>query len=293
MDWPTDFASALRTATALSTRTSLGIGGCAEWFFEPDDAPSAGRIFAYCRAHGVPVRVLGGGYNLLVADGAIEGVVLSTARLRHEQVLDDRVRVGAGNSFASLVSRAADLSIPTLSGCPGIPGSVGGVVSMNAGGKFGSAGDALLEVEGFDATGAFFRRRVEPGDLGYRRTAFQGGLVTGASFRREPGLDRVAERRRFAEASTWKRSTQPLTAASAGCFFKNPEAAPSAGARIDRAGLKGARVGGAVVSPVHANFLVNEGGATSADMFALVELVRARVRETNGIELELEVAVWR
>ena len=293
MDWPTDFASALRPGTPLSTRTSLGIGGVAEWFFEPTDPALAGRIFATCLARGVPVRVLGGGYNLLVADGTIEGVVLSTAKLRHERVLEDRVEVGAGNSFASLVSRAADLWIPKLSGCPGIPGSVGGVVSMNAGGRFGSAGDALLEVEGYDERGAFFRRAVAPGDLGYRHTAFQGGLVTGVSFRRQPGLDRDAEQRRFAEASVWKRATQPLTAASAGCFFKNPGVPPSAGARIDQAGLKGARVGGAMVSPVHANFLVNEGNATSADMLALVDLVRARVRETQQVDLELEVAVWR
>lgn len=293
MDWPTDFADVLRPGTALATRTSLGIGGVAEWFFEPTEPVLAGRIFAACRARGVPVRVLGGGYNLLVADGSIGGAVLSTARLRHERVLDGRVEVGAGNSFASLVARAADLTIPGLSGCPGIPGSVGGVVSMNAGGRFGNAGDALLEVEGYDERGAYFRRAVATGDLGYRHTRFMGGLVTGATFRREPGLDRAAERRVFAEASSWKRATQPLTAASAGCFFKNPAVAPSAGARIDRAGLKGARVGGAVVSPVHANFLVNEGHATCADMLALVELVRARVRETQGVELELEVAVWR
>jgi UDP-N-acetylmuramate dehydrogenase len=293
VDWPNAFADALRSPTPLSTRTSLGIGGVADWFFEPADAALAGEIYATCHARGVPVRVLGGGYNLLVADGRIEGAVLSTGRLRHERVLDDRVEVGAGNAFATLVGRAPDLGIPVISGCPGIPGSVGGIVSMNAGGRFGSAGEAVLEVEGYEANGKFFRRRVGPKDLGYRWTSFQGTLVTGVSFRRDPSLDASAARRLFAEAAAWKRATQPLTAASAGCFFKNPPAAPSAGARIDRAGLKGARVGGAVVSPVHANFLVNDGSATCADMLALVEHVQGRVREAQGVDLELEVAVWR
>lgn len=292
MDWPSDFAEALRPPTPLSTRTSLGVGGAAEWFFEPADAALAGRIFAFAHARGVPIRVLGGGYNLLVADGPLEGAVLSTAKLREERVHPDRVELGAGVSFARVVARAAELSIPVISGCPGIPGSIGGVVSMNAGGRFGSVGDAVLEVSGFHADGRAFRRVVEPGDLGYRRTVFAGRLVTGAALRRDPTLDPAAQRRRFAEASAWKRSTQPLTAASAGCFFKNPAAPPSAGARIDRAGLKGLRVGGAAVSPVHANFLVNEGGATCADLLALVERVRERVRETDGVDLELEVAVW-
>ncbi len=164
---------------------------------------------------------------------------------------------------------------------------------MNAGGRFGSAGQAVLEVEGYGEDGAHFRRAVRPEDLGYRWTSFRGALVTGVAFRRDPSLDVAEARRLFAEAAAWKRATQPLTAASAGCFFKNPSAAPSAGARIDRAGLKGTRVGGAVVSPVHANFLVNDGSATCADMLALVERVQARVREVEGVELELEVAVWR
>ena len=178
MDWPSAFRRALRPPPPRAPRTSRGIGGVADWFFEPDDAVLAGEIFTACRARGVPVRVLGGGYNLLVADGPLEGAVLSTARLRHERVHDDRVEVGAGSSFATLVRRAAELRIPVLSGCPGIPGSVGGIVSMNAGGRFGAAGDALLEVEGYEADGTHFRRVVAPADLGYRpEVSFEDGLA--------------------------------------------------------------------------------------------------------------------
>lgn len=278
----------------LARRTSFGIGGTPEWLFEPATEAEAGAVLASCRARGIPVRVLGGGCNLLVSDARIEGAVVATTRLRFERVHADRVEVGAGGSFPSLVSRAADLGIPALSGCPGIPGSVGGVVAMNAGGRFGCVGDALVEVSGFDLSGRPFRRAVEPGDLGYRTTAFQGLLVTSAAFRRDPSLDPAAARRLLAEASAWKRATQPLSAASAGCVFKNPPAAArGAGALIDGAGLKGERRGGAVVSPVHANFIVNEGGATFEDVLGLIERVRARVHEAHGVDLDLEVKVWR
>jgi UDP-N-acetylmuramate dehydrogenase len=290
--WPTAFADARSRAASLARKTSFRIGGTPELLFEPRTEDEAGEVLARCRAEGVPVRVLGGGCNVLVSDGILEGAVLWTGHLRFERVLDDRVEVGAGGSFPSLVRRAADLGIPAISGCPGIPGSVGGVVSMNAGGRFGSAGDAVVEVAGFDAEGRRFRRRVEPGDMGYRTTAFEGCLVTSAAFRRDAHLDVAAERRRYVEASEWKHRTQPLAAASAGCMFKNPPGG-SAGSLIDRAGLKGERVGGAVVSTLHANFVLNEKDARFDDVLALVERVRSRVRETAGVELEMEVRVWR
>ena len=294
---PTDFADAGRRATSLSRRTSFRIGGTPEFLFEPTTEEEAGEVVAACRRHGVPLRVLGGGCNLLVADGRLEGAVLATSGLRFERALSDRVEVGAGGSFPSLVARSAELRVPVLSGCPGIPGTVGGVVAMNAGGRFGSVGDAVVEVRGFDERGARFVRRVEPGDFGYRATAFEGGIVTSAVFRRDLTLDVDAARRLFAEASAWKRATQPLAAASAGCIFKNPGSAPpataSAGSLIDGAGLKGERAGAAVVSRLHANFIVNEGGASFADVIALIDRVRARVVESNGVSLDLEVKVWR
>ena len=295
MVWPTAFASARERTAALGGRTSFRIGGTPEFLFEPLSEDEAGEIVAACRRERVPLRVLGGGCNLLVADGRLEGAVLATSGIRFERVLADRVEVGAGNPFPGLVARSADLGIPRLSGCPGIPGSVGGVVAMNAGGRFGSVGDALVEVSGFDLDGRRFVRRIEPGDLGYRSTIFLGaGVVTSAAFRRDPSLDLEAARRLFQEAAAWKRATQPLSAASAGCVFKNPAGAPrSAGALIDGLGLKGAREGEAMVSPVHANFIVNEGGAAFDDVERLIGRVRERVQAEAGLGLELEIRVWR
>jgi UDP-N-acetylmuramate dehydrogenase len=289
---PIDFADAGRRACALAARTSLGVGGRSRYLFEPRTREEAAASVQACRRMGVPVRYLGGGYNLLVGDAAYSGAVIATREMKQFDVHPDRVVAGAGYAFPRLVRQAVELGIPALPGCPGIPGSVGGVVFMNAGGRFGSVADALLEVSGLDAEGRLFRRRIEAGDLGYRRSIFVGCLVTEAVFRRDPALREDEQRALFEQASAWKRETQPLSARSAGCIFKNPAGAHSAGWLIEHAGLKGRRVGDARISPLHANFIVNEGDATAADVHALIALVQAEVARCYGVELELEVRVW-
>lgn len=279
----------------LAGRTSLRVGGVAESFHEPSEAAAIGPLLVDLHARGVPVRVLGGGYNLLVGDGIVPGAVLSTRRLKRVDVRDDVVVAEAGASFPRLVEAAAGWGIPALSGCPGIPGTVGGVVRMNAGGRHGSVGDALVRVRGYRLDGAPFDREVVAGDLGYRTTVFAGTVVTEAWFRRDPGLDVAAERALLAEAWAWKRATQPLRSASAGCIFRNPDGpggARSAGRLVDEAGLKGLRVGDAMVSDVHANFIVNLGAATAADVHALIAEIQHRVLAFHGVHLELEVEVW-
>lgn len=292
---PVDFEAGRRRAEALARRTSLGVGGRPRYLFEPSTEEECARVVHACRRAGVTLYYLGGGYNLLVTDEDLDGAVLATRRLRYLRVFADRVEVGAGNPFPELVRRSIELGIPGLPGCPGIPGSVGGVVCMNAGGRFGSVGDALVEVRGVDAEGRRFRRGVEAGDLGYRTSVFRDVLVTGATLRRDPALRPEAQRRLFREALAWKKATQPLGARSAGCMFRNPQQAldgRSAGQLIDMAGLKGRRVGGAMVSPLHANFIVNAGDATARDLFDLIRLVRDEVRARYAVDLELEVTTW-
>ena len=294
---PPDFADARAASAtaALRGRTSLRVGGVPEFLFEPATEGEAAHVLRECRRLRVPVRFLGGGCNLLVSDGAIDGAVIATRRMQHLKVLDDRVEVGAGNPFPGVVQLSIAEGIPVLPGCPGIPGSVGGVVFMNAGGRFGCVGDALLEVTGLDLEGNPFRRLVRDGDMGYRKTVFDAVLVTGAVFRRDRSLDPAAQRRLYDEAMSWKKATQPLSAQSAGCIFKNPGGAAggrSAGLLIDQAGLKGRRVGGASVSLVHANFIVNEGTATARDVLDLIDLIRHEVRARHGVDLELEVRLW-
>lgn len=295
MVWRPDFADARARAENLSRRTSLGVGGRPELLFEPRTPAEAAAIVAACREAGIPLRHLGGGYNLLVGDGQVEGAVLATRGLTGCVVHADRVEVGAGHPFPDLVRRSIELGIPALPGCPGIPGSVGGVVFMNAGGRFGSVCDALLEVQGIDVAGEPFARAVTRLDFGYRRSPFGGCLITGAVFARDPSVPRPQRQALYQEALEWKRRTQPLSARSAGCIFKNPdgpEGPRSAGRLIEEAGLKGLREGGAEVSRLHANFIVNAGGASADDVSRLIERVRDEVLARHGVLLELEVCRW-
>jgi UDP-N-acetylmuramate dehydrogenase len=271
------------------------VGGRPELLFEPASLDEASAVVRRLRAASIPVRYLGGGYNLLVKDGVLAGAVLTTRRIRFTRVEPESVEVGAGCSFPGLVRRAIALRIPFLPGCPGIPGTIGGVVFMNAGGRFGSVGDALLSVEGLDKGGVPFRRGVLPGEMGYRRSPFGGCLLTSATFRRDPHLDPADLGRLHATALAHKQRTQPLGARSAGCIFKNPDGPGGqrpASLLIEQAGLKGRRVGGAAVSTLHANFIVNEGGATAEDVRALIRIVQAEVRARFALDLELEVEVW-
>lgn len=295
MAWRPSFDEARAAATRLGLLTSLGVGGTPDFLFCPRTPEEVAATVAACRARGVPLRVLGGGFNLLVDDGRLEGAVLALRQLRGLVVRDDGVEAAAGHPFPDLVRQSVALGIPALPGCPGIPGQVGGVVWMNAGGRFGWVGEALLEVCGVDAQGEPFRRRVQPADFGYRSSPFGGCVITGATFRRDPGLDRQAQQELFERARAWKQASQPLAARSAGCFFKNPDGPTGprpAGRLIDEAGLKGRQVGGAQVSTLHANFIVNTGGASAADVQALVEVVREAVRAFHGVTLELEVCRW-
>lgn len=295
---PTVFPDARTRAARLAERTALGVGGTPEFLFEPDSLPAVGDVVSTCRRHGVPVRVLGGGTNLLIAsDDVIDGAVVDTRKLRATSVHDDHVVVGAGCPFPGVVRRAAAWQVPSLSGCPGIPGSVGGAAVMNAGGRHGSIGDALSEVEAVDARGRTLRHRVRSSDLGYRATRFleENWILTAVVLRRDAGLSPERELRRRREALAEKQEAQPLSERSAGCIFRNPtvEGRPvSAGRLIDRAGLKGRRVGGAVVSDVHANFILNDGSATARDVRALIDEVRRTVRDRTGVELVLEVRIW-
>ena len=285
----------LRNDTALRKHTSLRVGGVPEQFLAPKSEAELEHMLIELHAMGTPVRVLGGGFNVLVGEGTIEGAVIATRHLQQLEIDDRTVLAGAGLSFPRLVSEAARLGLKHIAGCPGIPGSVGGVIAMNAGGRHGCVGDDVVAVHGYHLDGTRFEHVVERGDMQYRSTVFQGRVVTAARFRRSQTANPEALRALTREALAWKRATQPLGQASAGCIFKNPDGpggSRSAGRLIDEAGMKGHRMGGAIVSPIHANFIVNEGDATADDVHALIEAIRARVLAVHGVELELEVHAW-
>ncbi len=277
----------------LGPLTTLGVGGPAPFVLEPRDRHELMLAVRELSRAGLPFRLLGHGSNLLVRDEGVPDVVLHTRQMTgiwHEGVRKHALRVEAGASLARLVSVCHQQGLAGSEPLVGIPGTLGGAVAGNAGSRHGCIGDVLCEVTVLDERGEARAVPCAPSDFGYRRSPFAGRVV----------LDAVLQLRADQPAAVWertsailraKRDSQPLTARSAGCMFRNTPDAPS-GRLIEQAGCKGRAVGAARVSPWHANFIVNQGGARAADVLALVEEVRAAVRARSGQELVLEVEVW-
>ena len=275
--------------------TSLRVGGSIDWVVVPETEEQAAAAAGALDEAGVPWRVLGAGSNVLADDEAHRYVVLTMREVKGEARFDgERVSVSAGYSLPRLCVDAARRGLSGIEGLNGIPGTVGGALWMNAG-AFGQEIGTVVESVRVARGG----RVVEvPGaeiKWDYRHTSFADGeLVLGATLSLRAG-DAEEIKQRMDESKRKRLETQPHGARSAGCFFKNPPGSGlSTGRMIDEMGMKGERRGGAVVSDVHANFIVTEGeGALASDALALAEEIRERIRRERGIELEYEVELWR
>jgi len=279
------------TNAALADRTTFRIGGSAARLVAPPDEQRFAEIYAEAVRAGTPVYILGAGSNLLIGDAGVSGVVLSTAGLRSRRLSGDgtRLRVGAGASLGEVVCWTARRGLAGLEHLVGIPGSVGGAVKMNAGVREGAIGERVGRVRVATTDGGVEFREGQ--DIAWRyRSADIDGPILAVEFDLERDKPVDVEARLFA-AITERRSAQPVHEPSAGCFFKNPPG-DSAGRLIDASGLKGRSVGGACVSTRHANFIVNRGSATAADVMALCDIVCKRVRRDFGVSLEKEVCCW-
>lgn len=288
-----DLPEICRTEEPMARHTSFRVGGPVRYFLEPRDWDEVAIVYRRCRDGGLRLRVLGRGCNTLVTDGPHACAVLSTRRLAWLSRAGRRLDVGAGFDLATLLARAERCGLAGFEGLAGIPGTVGGAVAMNAGGRHGVIADHLVS-----AVVAFPGQRphgVSARELGlaYRSSTLRGGapLLLSASFELGRGSSRALRQRRI-EILARKRASQPMRAWSAGCIFRNPPGERSAGWLIDACGLKSARIGGAAVSHKHANFIINRGGATATDILRLIDLVAQRVREEHGVELELEIEIW-
>jgi UDP-N-acetylmuramate dehydrogenase len=278
-----------RRDVPFSKLTTLGVGGICRWLFEPVTEVQAQAFVRTCAREGLAWRMLGGGSNLVVL-----GDVPLALRLRFPQEPERtglEVTANASYGHIKLSLATAGMGLSGMEYASGIPGSVGGAMHMNAGAYGRELVDVLVRYRFLTADGELEEKAPEPGEFRYRWSVLDGGRVAlGLTVRLAEGdPDRiqalVADYRR-------KRGTsQPLGKRNAGCIFKNPPG-QSAGRLIDLAGLKGLRVGDAEVSPDHGNFLVNHGGATSAQFAELMAMVRARVLDRHGIELEPEVEIW-
>ena len=275
--------------------TSLRVGGAIDWVISPETESQAAAIVYELDRAGIGWRALGSGSNVLADDGDHHYVVLSLSEMKGEVHFDGNlVSVSAGYSLPRLCVDVARHGLSGIEGLGGIPGTVGGALWMNAG-AYGHEIGTVTEIVRVARGGHVVEIPGESVQWNYRHSSFtEGELLLGAVLRLvpdEPG--RIKER--MDEAKSRRLATQPHGARSAGCFFKNPPASTiGTGKIIDKLGMKGVRRGSAVVSPVHANFIVTEGeDALAADALALAEEIRERVKREQGIELEYEVELWR
>jgi UDP-N-acetylmuramate dehydrogenase len=282
----------VRRDVPLAEYTWFRIGGPAEYLVEPDTTEQLAEVVRRCRENQTPIRVLGDGANLLVADAGVRGAVIRLAgeEFRRVEFTDGGVRVGAAANMGRLVLRCVREGRSGLEPLTGIPGTVGGGVKMNAGGAFGDIGSSVESVAVMTRDGEAFERFRADLAFAYRSTNISAPLILGAEFRlTEDDPHRILKQ--IKQIWIYKKNTQPLAQRSAGCIFKNARGM-SAGALIDKAGLKGKRVGGAVVSEKHANFILAEPGATAFDVLRLIDLLRDAVAAEFGVNLEKEIEVW-
>lgn len=291
-DWRAEVEAVVRGQclrdAPLAPRTAIRVGGPADLMVRPADAADLSALLGACRRLSVPVTVLGGGANLLVSDRGVRGAVVRLPPDFGEEAGEGgRLVLSAGAPTSRLTQRAQERGLVGCEFIAGIPGTLGGAVAMNAGTKIGEMKDVVSRVEVATPEGA---RWIEAADLGFAYRTCRlppGAVVTRVEFRLRPG-DVAASRAAMEADKEYRRRTQPLTQPSWGSTFRNPPG-DHAGRLLEAAGLKGHRIGGAMWSDVHANFVTNLGGATAADCLALIRLARQRVRERFGVELELEV----
>jgi len=284
------FRGELRANEPLAVHTSLRVGGPADWFAVPADRDDLLGLLGGLEASGIPCLVIGGGYNLLVRDGGFRGVVISLERLATvERLSGDRVRVEAGVTNQQLARFCRDERLTGLEFLAMIPGTVGGAIKMNA----GAYGSGILERTAsltLLRDGNIAEYRMEELDYGYRHLRLQSGdIVLAAIFNLDEREAHHTEEE-IRKDLDLRRSKHNVGFPSAGSFFKNP-AGQAAWRLIDAAGMRGRRVGGAQVSEVHSNFLVNTGGATTQDFLGLARLVKDAVFSTSGVTLEEEVRI--
>jgi UDP-N-acetylmuramate dehydrogenase len=272
----------------LAPRTAIRVGGPADLLVRPADPDALAELLRAVRELGVPLAILGGGANTLVADAGVRGVVLRLPQdLAPESTVGETLVLGAGAPMMRLWSRGHALGLVGMEFIAGIPGTLGGAVAMNAGTRAGEMKDVVARVELATADGAGF---VEARALGFAYRTCRlppGAVVTRVELALRRG-DVAASERLMQEDRERRRRTQPLDRPTFGSTFTNPPG-EYAGRLVEAVGLKGHRVGNATWSEVHANFVTNLGGATARDVLALVNLARSRVKERFGIVLEPEV----
>ena len=284
-------ATVIRRDEPLAKHTTLRVGGPADVYVEPADENDLAGIVKFCGENKIKLFILGRGSNLLVRDGGFRGVVICLLQPAFSkiEIVGERLHCGAGAKLKNVSVEAKRNNLSGVEFLEGIPGSVGGALRMNAGAMGGATFDAVESVRVMDFDGSISEMSPKEMSVDYRScAALKNHIALGAVFRCRT-LPRAEIERRMKAFSEKRWGSQPA-APSAGCIFKNPGAIP-AGRLVDELGLKGARVGGAVVSAEHGNFIVNDGKATARDVLELISILKAKAKAERGIELHTEVEI--
>ena len=284
-------ATVIRRGEPLAKHTTLRVGGPADIYVEPASEDDLAGAVRFCKGRDLPFFVMGRGSNLLVRDGGFRGVVICLAHpyFSRIEVAGERLRCGAGAKLKNVALEAKCRGLSNVEFLEGIPGSVGGALRMNAGAMGSAMFDIVESVRLMDFDGNVRELAPEEMSVEYRGCGIlKTYIALSAVFKCTPApRGKIEERMKAFSQKRWEM--QPA-APSAGCIFKNPAAIP-AGKLIDELGLKGARVGGAVVSAEHGNFIVNDGNATARDILKLIEMLKQRAKDERSIELITEVEI--
>lgn len=292
MDCFKGFEKIVRRAEPLAMHTWFQLGGPAEYFAEPRNPDELIALVRRCREEEIPVRVLGSGSNLLVRDEGVPGMVLRLAAPAFCEIHVEAATVtaGGGAKLNHVVTSAVHEGLAGLEVLVAIPGTLGGALHGNAGTHGGDIGQWVRQATVVTAEGEVAQHHREDLVFGYRQSSLDDLVILQATLQLEPDDPRELARR-LQKQWIMRKASQPMGHQCAGCVFKNPRGL-TAGELIERAGLKGTRIGGAVVSDRHANFIIAEPECTSSDVLRLIEMIRSQVLQRLGMELELELEIW-
>jgi UDP-N-acetylmuramate dehydrogenase len=284
--------SCVREQVPLADRIWFKVGGPAQYFAEPSSIDELKAVVERCRDENLIARLLGGGSNVLVRDEGAAGMVISLAdpNFSRINISGHKATIGGGANLANAITMTVGAGLAGLEPLVGIPGTVGGALHGNAGSHGGDIGQWAAGANVMTRAGEIIHR--ERGDLvfAYRQSSLDELVILEATFELEEE-DPVEITKRMQKQWIVKKANLPMAHENTGCIFKNPRGM-SAGMLIDQCGLKGERVGGAEVSGRHANFFVTHPGATARDVLQLIDVVRNRVAEKMGVELETEIEIW-
>lgn len=284
--------SCVRENVPLAERTWFRLGGAAQFFAEPASPDELATVIKRCHEEGLHVRLLGGGSNVLVRDEGVQGMVVSLSNrcFSNVAISGSTVTVGGGAKLPNVITATVGAGLAGLEPLVGIPGSIGGALHGNAGTQAGDIGQWTSRATVMTRGGEIVIREREDLVFAYRQSSLDELVILDARLElEEEDSDEITKR--MQKQWIFKKANLPMAHENTGCIFKNPRGM-SAGMLIDQAGLKGERVGEAEVSQRHANFIIAHPGATSRDVLKLIDVVRSRIVERMGIELETELEIW-